>query len=144
MMTNNAAPNARRNPSRVTEVPTAPAEAVLQHFQARLSFETDCWDVNHAIRNAAQDFVLIDVRAPELYAQGHVPSAINIPVGRLVAAKLVDFAADSVFVVYCAGPHCNGADRAALQLARLGRPVKIMIGGVTGWRDEGFALVREG
>ena len=34
----------------------------------------------------------------------------------------------TLFVVYCAGPHCNGADRAALKLARLGLPVKIMLG----------------
>ncbi|MCU0819602.1 MAG: rhodanese-like domain-containing protein, partial [Beijerinckiaceae bacterium] len=25
-------------------------------------------------------------------------------------------------------------------LARLGRPVKIMVGGITGWLDEGFNL----
>ena len=37
-------------------------------------------------------------------------------------------------------PHCNGANKAALRLARLGLPVKMMIGGVTGWIDEGFAL----
>jgi rhodanese-related sulfurtransferase len=48
---------------------------------------------------------------------------------------------ETLLIVYCAGPHCNGADRAALRLASLGRPVKKMIGGVTGWRDEGFALV---
>ena len=47
---------------------------------------------------------------------------------------------DAVFVVYCAGPHCNGAHRGAIRLAGLGRPVKIMIGGITGWLDEGFAL----
>jgi rhodanese-related sulfurtransferase len=45
-------------------------------------------------------------------------------------------------VVYCAGPHCNGATKAAVRLARLGRPVKEMIGGITGWQDEGFDLVR--
>jgi rhodanese-related sulfurtransferase len=44
-------------------------------------------------------------------------------------------------VVYCSGPHCNGADRAALRLARLGRQVKKMIGGISGWKDEGFSLV---
>jgi rhodanese-related sulfurtransferase len=49
-----------------------------------------------------------------------------------------------LLVVYCAGPHCNGADRAAAKLAALGRPVKKMIGGVTGWRDEGFPLVEDG
>jgi rhodanese-related sulfurtransferase len=45
-----------------------------------------------------------------------------------------------VFVVYCAGPHCNGANKAAVKLAALGYPVKEMIGGVTGWLDEGFEL----
>ena len=40
----------------------------------------------------------------------------------------------------CAGPHCNGANKAALRLARLGLRVKMMIGGVTGWIDEGFTL----
>jgi hypothetical protein len=33
------------------------------------------------------------------------------------------------------------SDKAALKLASLGRPVKKMIGGVTGWLDEGFTLV---
>ncbi|BCL77423.1 hypothetical protein JHS3_31590 [Jeongeupia sp. HS-3] len=42
--------------------------------------------------------------------------------------------------MYCAGPHCNGADKAALRLAQLERPVKLMLGGVTGWRAEGLAL----
>lgn len=46
----------------------------------------------------------------------------------------------TVFVVCWAGPHCNGAARAAIRLARLGRPVKLMSGGITGWLDEGFAL----
>jgi rhodanese-related sulfurtransferase len=39
---------------------------------------------------------------------------------------------------------CNssgrGADRAAANLARLGRTVKKMIGGIEGWKDEGFDL----
>jgi len=43
-------------------------------------------------------------------------------------------------VVYCAGPHCNGTDRAALRLARLDRKVKVMIGGMTGWADEQLPL----
>jgi len=45
-----------------------------------------------------------------------------------------------LFVVYCNGPHCNGADRAARRLAMLGRRVKKMIGGIEGWKDEGFSL----
>jgi hypothetical protein len=36
--------------------------------------------------------------------------------------------------------HCNGANKAAVRLARLGLPFKMMIGGVAGWIDEGFSL----
>ena len=32
----------------------------------------------------------------------------------------------------------------ALRLAKLGRPVKIMAGGITGWIDEGFELATSG
>ncbi len=52
-----------------------------------------------------------------------------------------EYSPETVFVVYCAGPHCNGANKAAIRLSKLGRPVKEMIGGATGWVDEGFALV---
>ena len=58
----------------------------------------------------------------------------------LSAERLQNYPDGTLFVVYCAGPHCNGADKAAIRLARLGRPVKEMIGGITGWLDEGYAL----
>ena len=128
-------------PSAVTEVKAAASELALSHFCAALTFETDCWDVHDALANAP-DFVLIDVRSPELYARGHVPGAINIPHRKLIESRLAEYPADTVFVVYCAGPHCNGGHRGAIRLARLGRPVKIMIGGITGWLDEGFELAK--
>jgi rhodanese-related sulfurtransferase len=110
-----------------------------EHFAAAFAFETDCWDVRDALSKGA-DFVLLDVRSPALYAKGHVPGAINLPQGKIIASKVAQWPEDTVFVTYCAGPHCNGAARGALRLAELGRPVKIMAGGVTGWLDEGFAL----
>jgi rhodanese-related sulfurtransferase len=69
-----------------------------------------------------------------------VPGAVNLPRRSIDEAALAKFAPDTMFVVYCAGPHCNGANKAAILLARHGRPVKEMIGGVTGWLDEGFSL----
>ncbi|MCB1004271.1 MAG: rhodanese-like domain-containing protein [Acidimicrobiales bacterium] len=124
----------------VTSIPAADATAALAHFEALLAFETDCWDVHHAMTSGEQDFVLLDVRSPDLYAAGHLPGAINIPHAKIVETKLRDWPAETLFVVYCAGPHCNGAHRGAARLAALGRPVKLMIGGVTGWLDEGFEL----
>ncbi len=124
----------------VTDVPAAaPAEA-LAHFEALLAFETDCWDVHEALAAGHGGFVLLDVRSPEAFAAGHVPGAMSLPHRRINERNLAAFPADRLFVVYCDGPHCNGADRAAIRLARMGRPVKKMIGGIAGWRDEGFSL----
>lgn len=126
--------------SRVTEVPAAHPAAALARFEQSLNYETDCWDVHNALTTGQHDFVLVDVRGTEKYNAGHVPGAIDLAHGKLVAAKLAQYPMDTLFVTYCAGPHCNGAARGAIRLAGLGRPVKIMTGGITGWIDEGFAL----
>jgi rhodanese-related sulfurtransferase len=126
----------------VSQTPAAPAAQALEHFQARLGLEADCADVWYASRHEDKDFVLLDVRTPTLFAAGHVPGALNMPVRTIAEPRLTEFPPDTLFVVYCAGPHCNGANKAALKLARLGRPVKEMIGGLTGWIDEGFGLER--
>lgn len=125
--------------SAVTAVPAAASNVARDHFAAEFSFETDCWDVHESLAQGA-DFVLLDVRSPALFAKGHVPGAINLPHGKIIVSKLASWSPDTLFVTYCAGPHCNGAARGALRLADLGRPVKIMAGGVTGWIDEGFEL----
>ena len=129
--------------SPVARVPAANSETAIQHFASLLAYETDCWDTHFAIANNRQDFVLLDVRAESLYEEGHLPCAVNLPHKYIKPETLSEYSDDTLFVVYCAGPHCNGADKAALKLAELGRPVKKMIGGITGWLDEGFSLVKE-
>ena len=69
--------------------------------------------------------------------------AISLPHACINEDSLIEFPPDTLFVVYCAGPHCNATEKAAIRLAKLGRPVKKMIGGVTGWLDEGFSLTTE-
>jgi len=128
--------------SSVTAIRPAPSAAAKERFATQFEFETDCWDVHDAMSGEA-DFVLLDVRSPEMYAKGHIPGAINLPHGKIIASKMRHWDEETVFVTYCAGPHCNGATRGALKLARLGRPVKVMPGGVTGWLDEGFHLITE-
>ena len=129
--------------SRVTEQAAADPIDARMHFENLLAFETDCWDVHDAIERGVQDFVLLDVRGQQSYDAGHVLCAINLPHGKITERNLLSYPSDTLFVVYCNGPHCNGADRAAARLARLGRPVKKMIGGVEGWKDEGFRLVNQ-
>ena len=124
----------------VTETPAASSDVALRHFEEMLAFETDCWDVHESLKSHDPDFILIDVRGPASFASGHVHAAINIPHGKMTASRMAEFPKDKLFVVYCAGPHCNGANKAAVRLARLGLPVKMMIGGITGWLDEEFSL----
>ncbi len=125
----------------VTETPAAPCEIALRHFEEMLTFETDCWDVHESLKSPNPDFVLVDVRGPTLFNNGHIQGAINIPHGKMIASRMSKYSKEKDFVVYCAGPHCNGANKAAVRLARLGFRVKMMIGGITGWLDEGFMLM---
>lgn len=128
----------------VTSIAAAPSSDALAHFEQLFRYETDCWDVHDALSSGQAGFVLLDVRSPEHFRKGHVAGAVSLPHGKIIASRMSAWPAQSLFVVYCAGPHCNGAARAAVRLSALGRPVKIMTGGVTGWLDEGFPLIEGG
>lgn len=128
--------------SLVTEIPAASSHKAIEHFMQRLSVETDCADVAAALRSGDKDFVLLHVIGEARnYERRHIPGSIHIPHRNITAEKLSEWPEDTMFITYCAGPHCNGADQAALRIARLGRPVKVMIGGMTGWEDEGLPFV---
>jgi rhodanese-related sulfurtransferase len=126
--------------SHISANPFADPADVAAYYARRLAFETDCWDVHDTMKRGATDFVLFDVRGPALFDAAHVPGAINLPHGKMTERKMAEWPEGTLFVVYCAGPHCNGTDKAALRLATMGRKVKVMIGGMTGWADEGFAF----
>jgi rhodanese-related sulfurtransferase len=127
--------------SRVLEIAPASSPTAFEHFAKKLTFETDCFDVYSSFASNTVDFVLLDVRARRAYSKGHVSGAINIPLATITEDRMKEFSPETVFVVYCAGPHCNGANKAAIRLSQFGRPVKEMLGGATGWVDEGFTLV---
>jgi len=124
----------------VTSVPAADSETAHAHFQSEFAFETDCADVYEAMKAGDPGFVLVDARGPVQFATGHVPGAVNIPHGKMIESKMAVYPKDTLFVVYCDGPHCNGASRAALRLSSLGRPVKKMAGGLHGWQLDGYSL----
>lgn len=129
--------------SAVSRPPVANNEDALVHFEGLLAYETDCWDVHHSLTNNRVDFVLLDVRGDEAFKAGHIEGATSLPHPRINEDSLSSYPADTLFVVYCAGPHCNGTEKAAIRLAKLNRSVKKMIGGVTGWIDEGFELTSD-
>ena len=123
----------------MTRQDPAPAAAV-EHFAAKLRYETDPSDVAAAFA-AGEEFALVDVRGHASWHQGRVAGAIHLP-----HAEIAERASDLVppgtpVVVYCWGPGCNGATRGALQFSRLGYAVKEMIGGFEYWAREGLEIV---
>ena len=126
-------------PNPVTAVPASGPAAALDHFAARLAFETDVSDVAAALEAGGEPgFVLLDARSERSYEASHLPGARLLP--RPFAAADVDALGDALLVVYCWGPACNGATKAARELAALGRPVKEMIGGFEYWERDGHAV----
>jgi rhodanese-related sulfurtransferase len=121
--------------------PATPSQA-MDHFRARLSYEADASDVAADIAAGVSGFALVDCRSPELYAEAHLPGAINLPHRRITAAVVEELIPDAstLIVTYCAGPHCNASTKGALRFAALGRPVKEMPGGIDGWRRENLPV----
>jgi rhodanese-related sulfurtransferase len=109
----------------------------LEHFARRLEVETDVADVAAAMEANEVDFVLLDARSRASYDAGHLPGAVHLPE---LSEETVAALPDGLVVTYCWGPSCNGACKAALRLAQLGRPVKEMLGGFEYWARDGHPV----
>ena len=119
---------------------TTMTEDAIQHFSAKLRFETDPSDV-HAAFERGDRFVLVDSRGAAAWSQGRVAGAVHLPTAEIAdrAAELIPI--DLPVVVFCWGPGCNGSTRAALAFSRLGYDVREMIGGYEYWVREGLPAV---
>lgn len=112
------------------------AEAVA-HFEGRLRFETDPSDVHSALESGDR-FVLVDSRGEVAWRQGRIRKAVHLPTAEIPQRARAQLDLDMPIVVYCWGPGCNGATRAALAFSQLGYSVKEMIGGYEYWAREGY------
>jgi rhodanese-related sulfurtransferase len=113
----------------------------VSFFAAKLAFQTDVSDVHAAGKDG---FTLVDTRDLAAWRQGHVPGAVHLP-RRMIPMKAVDLLPTGTpVVVYCWGPGCDGATKAALALAERGYKVKEMIGGIEYWIREGFPVETAG
>jgi rhodanese-related sulfurtransferase len=115
-------------------------KTATDHFAAQLAFYTDVSDVAAALESPAPGFVLLDSRGEAGWAQGHIPGAVHVPTAEIAQRAAAELNLDTPVVTYCWGPGCNGAARAALELARLGYRVKEMIGGIEYWIREGLPV----
>ncbi|WP_335989217.1 rhodanese-like domain-containing protein [Glycomyces sp. MUSA5-2] len=131
------------NENAVLRVPPASPADALAHFTGLLTFSTDVSDVFAAADLEDPGFTLVDTRGAAAWFQGRVPGAVHLPTDEIAAraSELVDPA--KPVVVYCWGPGCNGAYRAAVEFAKLGYRVKYMMGGYEYWVREGLPVATD-
>lgn len=113
----------------------------IRHYQNKLAFEIDSWDV-HAAQNAGERLIVLDVRPQAAFEAERIAGAISFPHRQMLAENVVAFDRDAQYVTYCDGIGCNASTAGALKLAQLGFKVKELIGGIGWWREHGYPLAR--
>lgn len=109
-------------------------------MQAKLAYHTDSADLAEDLVNGIDAIVVIDTRAPEYYAAGHIPGAISFPHRTMDERTTSGLDRSKTYVVYCDGIGCNGSTKGAYKLARLGFRVKELLGGLDFWKRDGHQV----
>jgi rhodanese-related sulfurtransferase/DNA-binding transcriptional ArsR family regulator len=92
-----------------------------------------------AARMSAGLVTVIDVRPPDEFALGHLPGAINVPLGQL-EERLSHIAPDREVVAYCRGPWCVLSFEAVALLRERGFRARRMEDGLPEWRAAGLLV----
>ena len=96
--------------------------------------------------------IVLDVRWPEIYDQGHIPGALNFPLDDLVddleehsKALLSRISPDDEILVYCASVTCHDSHTFATRLVEMGfTHVAVYAGGFSEWEEMGFDVATQG
>ena len=81
------------------------------------------------------DYIILDVRTPEEFAEKHIPNAINVPneeIGTEEITELPD--KDQLILVYCRSG--NRSKQASEKLVALGYTNIYEFGGINNWTGE--------
>ena len=106
----------------------APAESEASYRQVST-------DEAIAMMEEENDYIILDVRTPEEFAEKHIPHAINIPnetIGTEEIPELPD--KEQLILVYCRSG--NRSKQASEKLVRLGYTNIVEFGGINDWPGE--------
>ena len=106
----------------------APAESEASYRQIGM-------DEAIAMMEEENDYIILDVRTPEEFADRHIPGAVNIPnetIGTEEIPELPD--KEQLILVYCRSG--NRSKQASEKLVRLGYTNIVEFGGINDWPGE--------
>lgn len=98
-------------------------------------------DVKQGASLQSEGALLIDVREPDEYAQGHAPGSTLIPLGQL-QQRLLEFSArkDKPIALICRSGNRSGVAQKILEKAGFTRTVNVA-GGMNAWAKAGLPMV---
>jgi ArsR family transcriptional regulator len=124
---------------RVGERNVAEVNRVLQdYFHARDEMEPISREEVVARLKGGMVTVL-DVRPEEEFALGHLPGAINVPIGQL-KRRLRALPKDREIVAYCRGPYCVMSFEAVAALRAKGYRIRRLEDGFPEWKAAGLQV----
>ena len=82
-----------------------------------------------------KNYIILDVRRPDEYAEGHIPGAINVPNEEIGTAEITELPDKSqLILVYCRSG--RRSKEAAEKLAKLGYTSIVEFGGILDWKGD--------
>jgi rhodanese-related sulfurtransferase len=114
-----------------------PAKA-KEYFESKMAFTTGPVELERMMKN--NEVNVVDVRAAEDYAEGHIQGAVNLPKDQWSTLK--GLRKDKTNVLYCYSHVCHLAATAAVEFAGKGYPVMELEGGWRWWKNDGFDVAK--
>src|SRR5215831_6853847 len=111
------------------------------YFEDKLAFTTGPVELERWIKTGEDNLVVVDVRAAQDFARGHVPGAINLPKEKW--ESLQGLSREKTNVVYCYTQQCHLAANACLYFASAGYPVMEVEGGSEVWKEHELDIEEE-
>ena len=120
-----------------TKLMISDPQKAKEYFEAKMVFTTGPVELERMMKQG-QNINIVDVRAAEDYAEGHIPGAVNLPKDKW--HSLDGLRKDKTNVLYCYSQVCHLAATAAVEFASKGFPVMELEGGFRVWKEHDMEI----
>jgi len=124
--------------SAILHSPLTDTARAQQYFEDKLAFTTGPVELDRERKGG--NLVIVDLRAAEDYAKGHIPGAISLPQDNW--GRFEGLSHDKLNVLYCYSQVCHLAPKAAVKFAAQGYAVQELEGGFKGWQEHQLEIER--